>query len=69
MTRRSSSVAAGDGADDAPQLVGGGGGAREAAVLLREAQEHEAQPAVLGEEVLAGEIAERGERCGHAGPR
>jgi len=48
-----------DAGHDPPQLVGGRRGAGEAPLLLGEPQEHEAEPAVLGEQVLAREVAER----------
>ena len=54
--------------DDPPQLVGGGRGAGEAPFLLDQPQEHEAQPAVLGQQVLARQVAQRADRLGHRRP-
>jgi hypothetical protein len=65
---RDPGVPAADRGDDPAELVRGRRRAGEAAVLLDEPQEHEPQPAVLRQQVLAGEVAERGQRVGHAGP-
>ena len=54
-------MAGSDEFDEAAKFVSGGGRTGEAFLRLRQSQEHEAETALLGEEVLAGEIAERGE--------
>ena len=55
-------------ADQPPQLVGRLRRAGEAAIGFGEPQEDEAHPPLLGEELVAGEIAEGGERGGHPRP-
>ena len=68
-TDRNARVALGDAGDDPPQFVRRSTGAGKAALFLGESEQHEAQAAILGEKVLAGKIAERGERLGHPRPR
>ena len=55
--------------DDPPQFVGGRRRPGEPPLLLREPQQHEAKPTVLGEQVFARQVAKRRERFRHARPR
>ena len=51
-----------------PQFVRRGRGTGETLLRLRQPQEHEPEFAVLGEQVLARQVAERGERLRHSRP-
>ena len=57
------------GLDHAAQFIGGGRRAGESARRLRQPKEHEPEPPILGKQVFAREVAQCGERVGHAGPR
>ena len=54
--------------DQAAEFVGGGGGPGKTLLRFGQPQEHESQLPLLGQQVFAGQIAERRKRFGHSRP-
>ena len=54
--------------DQPAEFVGGGGGTGKTLLRLGQPQEHESELPLLGQQMFAGQIAERRERFGHSRP-